>query len=782
MRWEKRKGNIGMEFVNSQGMRLVKVEAGSFRMGGGDLKENPDALPVHEVEITKDYYISKEPVTLEQFKLFRREILGTEDVCDLDVWMGYLQGVSWTEARQYTCWLSKKEGRDYYLPTEAQWEYAARQSRKLFLDRMCDPHMREWCYDYYEPYGEAEQKDPAGPAQGMLRCVRGGFLDRPERYNAYPGDPWYRCALPPDYCHLKEDQANPFGRHPIGFRVVCGPAPEPVGTPLPFYLSVGVRQHTEDYRYAAPPCDQPYFRKRYLFPVPPDNCTREEIRAAGFPSLFRHHHHSPGFTAAPNGDLLYSAYSTYREYDAQSGLVGCRFRVGRDQWEYPDVFLNPVGVNDHAPLFHTTKDGHILHFWGWPGFENAYPFQYVESADNGETWSGVKFPLFANQVDHLCPQPVNSCVEASDGAFYLASDSDYRRNRGEQDETGNQNLGSGSVLWRSRDGRRTWENPAGKTAGRHTTAVELKDGSILALGGKNTDIEGYMPGAVTRDGGDSYQVCKTCFPALNSGQRPSILRLQSGKLVVCGDYQTKKNSKPAGMTDKSGSYVAWSQDEGATWHFRQLWGAQRRKKTPHEFGGATTIGYSVMKQSPDGLIHVVCSNVQPLLHLAFNEAWLTGEEEEDPGDAVLMRSGATRLVTKRKEYREYYGNGALKCLYFGGIADDGRFLLDGPETFWYPDGKVCLESEYSLGRRVGSSVYYDPEGMPLKRFTCREEDGVPLEVYETFYPGSACPRTRATYHNRFASGEALLFDRDGKVEERHVFTHGKFVEDYSLLE
>lgn len=41
-----------MEFVNSQGMAFVKVTAGTFRMGGGDPKDNPDALPVHEVEIT----------------------------------------------------------------------------------------------------------------------------------------------------------------------------------------------------------------------------------------------------------------------------------------------------------------------------------------------------------------------------------------------------------------------------------------------------------------------------------------------------------------------------------------------------------------------------------------------------------------------------------------------------------------------------------------------------------------------------------------------------------
>ena len=62
----------------------------------------------------------------------------------------------------------------------------------------------------------------------------------------------------------------------------------------------------------------------------------------------------------------------------------------------------------------------------------------------------------------------------------------------------------------------SWENPKGRTAGRHTTAVELKDGSILALGGKNSDIDGYMPQAITRDGGDTYTVSKTPFPALNS--------------------------------------------------------------------------------------------------------------------------------------------------------------------------------------------------------------------------------------------------------------------------
>lgn len=491
----------------------------------------------------------------------------------------------------------------------------------------------------------------------------------------------------------------------------------------------------------------------------------------GFHEQFRHHHHSPAFTVADNGDLLFSVYSTYTEYDAQAGLVGCRLRVGEEQWGFPDVFLNPVGVNDHAPLFHTGKDGTIYHFWGWPQLENTYPFQYVESHDNGETWSDVRFPLFTNQVDSLCPQPVNSCVEAADGTFYLASDSSVNK---KIDDTGVQRLGSASVLWRSRDGKQTWENPAGKTFGRHTTAVELKDGSIFALGGKNTDIDGYMPAGITTDKGESYRMIKTCFPAENSGQRPSILRLASGRLVVCGDYQTKKNLKPADMQDKAGSYVAYSEDEGATWHFKQLWGAQSRKKSSTEFGGAATLGYSVMRQGPDGLIHIVCSNVHPLLHLSFNEAWLLEEEKPEPEEAQLMSSAATRLVTPRKEYKEYYEDGSLKCLYHGGIADDGRFLLDGRETFWYPNGRVRMEAEYVLGKKVGNFVYYHPDGMPLKRFTCSvNEDGTPIEKYETFWPGTDRVKTCAVFYNRHAEGEALGYDREGNVTSRSTFHKGE---------
>lgn len=764
-------------FRNGQGMTMWKVTAGSFLMGGGNEIYNPDALPVHQVSITEDYYIAGEPVTVEQFLIFTNEKYGKSVV--YEQYQGYILGVSYEDATEYVEWLSGKEGKSYYLPTEAQWEYAARQSNTIPIDRMCDTHIREWCYDWFARYTDKTVENPAGPVNGSLRCVKGGYLDNPNKYNCFPLEPYFRAALPAGYKHKEDDYYNDFGKHPIGFRVVMGEEPKPKGELLPYFLSVGVRQETMDYRNASPNTNTPYFRKRYLFPTPPDNCTAEEIRVTGFPNSFRHHHHSPGFTAATNGDLLYSVYSTYHEYDAESGLVGCRFRIGEDQWGMPDDFLNGVGVNDHAPMFHTDKDGVIYHFWGWPQMDNSYPFQYVFSKDNGETWSDVQFPLFTDKAEHVCSQPVNTCIDATDGTFYLAADSSANLNT---DDTGVQRVGSTSVLWRSKDGKKTWENPKSRTSGRHTTAVELRNGSILALGGKNSNMDGYMPAAITTDGGDTYKVYKTCFPAMNSGQRPSILRLASGRLVMCSDYQTKLNIKPDDMQDKSGSYVAWSEDDGTTWTFKQLWGAQNRKKESDLFGNASTIGYSAMKQSPDGLIHIVCSNVQPLLHLCFNEAWLLDEVEQEPDELELMTSKATKLVTLRKEYVEYYADGNRKCQYYGGIADDGRFLLDGSEIYWYPDGTIMWEANYYLGNKVGTFTYYNYQGYPVKRIIYPDNITECLEEsFETFWPETGNIRTKAFFKNRKAEGEAHLYNKEGKIISTAIFQNGKIDPDFSLL-
>lgn len=746
-------------FVNQAGMRMVYVEQAEFKMGGGDWEKCPDGLPVHTVRLTRPFWIAEFPVTKELFDCFWKETRGGDP--DTEEYRGYVLGVSYYEAAQFCRWLSEKEGVQYRLPTEAEWEYTARNSRKLDVDRMCDSHIREWCFDWYQPYTDEDAKDPAGPRSGAFKCIRGGFLDNPARYNEQPLELWMRCALPPSYRHKREDAENDFGRHFIGFRVVCGALPEVSGEDPTSLVCVGVHQQTEEYKLAAPDSVRPYFRKRYLFPIPPDNATSEEIRCSGFSPSFRHHHHSPGFTVAPNGDLIFSVYSTYHEYDAEAGLAGARLRKGCDEWEMPDMFINPVGVNDHAPLLFTDTDGTIYHFWGWQQMSDSFPFQYMMSKDNGATWSGVQFPLFKEKAERVVRQPVNTCIRAKDGTFYLVSDASD---------------GSCSVLWRSHDNMKTWENPKARTAGRHTTAVELKDGSILALGGKNSDIDGYMPQAVTKDGGDSYVVSKTPFPALNSGQRPCVQRLASGRLIMCGDYQDKMGRQPEGVTEK-GCYAAWSDDEGQTWHFKKLWGTQPRKRTPYLFGGGHVLGYCVVRQSEDGMIHLVASNVRPLLHFEFNEAWLLSEDNEAPAEEELMKSQASCYPQGVKEYREYWPDGTLRCRYSGGIADDGRFLLDGEEELYYPDGRKMSTGYFHLGKRTGTYTYYDKQGNPCWMWEYKDDKKA---VYRTYHSHSDLLKTICPFNNRMADGIAQTFDRGGKVTEEVTYKNGCIVERTNL--
>jgi len=115
-------------------------------------------------------------------------------------------------------------------------------------------------------------------------------------------------------------------------------------------------------------------------------------------------------------------------------------------------------------------------------------------------------------------QPINTAFRDKDGVMYVANDA----------------AGGTSVLWASHDNGKTWYDTQGRSAGRHTTYVLLKDGSILGMGGKNTDIDGFMPKAISRDGGKTWKKDKTQFCALGSNQRPSILRLQSGRLFFAG--------------------------------------------------------------------------------------------------------------------------------------------------------------------------------------------------------------------------------------------------------
>lgn len=117
--------------------QMVSLPAGAFVMG--DKQGDRSEQPTHRVTISKPFAIGKFEVTVGQWNAcvkgggcnFRPEKAGREE--NLPV-----RDISWADAKEYVAWLSRKTGADYRLPTEAEWEYAARggtSSRYWWGDR-----------------------------------------------------------------------------------------------------------------------------------------------------------------------------------------------------------------------------------------------------------------------------------------------------------------------------------------------------------------------------------------------------------------------------------------------------------------------------------------------------------------------------------------------------------------------------------------------------------------------------------------------------------------------
>jgi len=192
----------------TSGIELVFVKGGCFQMGdvfgdGGKFEK-----PVHEVCVS-DFNIGKYEVTQEQWK----KVMGTSapsNGCSLDCPVTF---VSWDKVQEFIRTLNSKSGKQYRLPTEAEWEYAARSGGKndkwagvnddskvgdvAWYDQNSQDNLirsvgqkipndlnlydmsgnaQEWCQDWYdEKYYTTSPKDnPTGPTDGKKRVVRGG--------------------------------------------------------------------------------------------------------------------------------------------------------------------------------------------------------------------------------------------------------------------------------------------------------------------------------------------------------------------------------------------------------------------------------------------------------------------------------------------------------------------------------------------------------------------------------------------------------------------------------
>jgi formylglycine-generating enzyme required for sulfatase activity len=224
---------------------MVKVAAGEFSMGG---EKYGDEQPIHRVYLD-EFMMGKYPVTNEEFKVFVDDGgYNSEEYWTTEGWKWKekekisvpvywydgkwnrpnfpVVGVSWYEASAYASWLSKKTGEQYKLPTEAQWEKAARgtdgreypwgnefdknlcNSEECGLNRTSpvgifpngkSPYgcmdmagnVYEWCSDWFDEdyYKKSPKKNPRGPEDGSLRVRRGGRwgFDAPYCRAAYRG-------------------------------------------------------------------------------------------------------------------------------------------------------------------------------------------------------------------------------------------------------------------------------------------------------------------------------------------------------------------------------------------------------------------------------------------------------------------------------------------------------------------------------------------------------------------------------------------------------------------
>ncbi|MEQ1843818.1 MAG: SUMF1/EgtB/PvdO family nonheme iron enzyme, partial [Verrucomicrobiales bacterium] len=125
------KGDLWVE--QETGMCFMRVKAGSFRMGsetGGS-----DEKPVHEVRISKDYWLGKCSVSNGEYGIYLEAKRKEKEKLDDPLFWGDPRfngeyqpgvGVSWDDAKAFCEWLREKSGAEIFLPTEAEWEYGCR--------------------------------------------------------------------------------------------------------------------------------------------------------------------------------------------------------------------------------------------------------------------------------------------------------------------------------------------------------------------------------------------------------------------------------------------------------------------------------------------------------------------------------------------------------------------------------------------------------------------------------------------------------------------------------
>ena len=218
---------------------MIFVKGGEFIMGATKEQENEsweNEKPAHMVTISS-FYICKHTVTIQEWEAVMGRSKNVSGALHRPI-----KSVSWYECHTFINKLNEQTGKEYRLPTEAEWEFVARGGNKSkgckysgsdnlddvaiyrnsqysWMDRVCNVMQKhpnelglfdmsgnvwEWCEDWYGPYNILHQYNPSGPWCGEYRVIRGSDAD------CNPG----RCRV--SSRDLKSEKA--YG---AGFRLVC---------------------------------------------------------------------------------------------------------------------------------------------------------------------------------------------------------------------------------------------------------------------------------------------------------------------------------------------------------------------------------------------------------------------------------------------------------------------------------------------------------------------------------------------------------------------------------
>lgn len=201
----------------SGGMEFVHVSGGCYCMGAADGEGTHDATPAHQACVD-DYYMGKYEVTQAQW----RAVMGSSPSSSIGNCADCpVVDVSWNEAQEFVARLSKLTGKEFRLPTEAEWEFASRsggtqtasadaitkglrpvgsyQPNELGIYGM-QGGVWEWTGDWYGTnfYNNSPKYNPEGPSHGVSRVLRGtAWVDAPktaQETRRIRYEPWVKRA------------------------------------------------------------------------------------------------------------------------------------------------------------------------------------------------------------------------------------------------------------------------------------------------------------------------------------------------------------------------------------------------------------------------------------------------------------------------------------------------------------------------------------------------------------------------------------------------------------